>query len=260
MKDNIEINQIIRTVKELFSVNVDNTRELSKLIDKYLVPQELEKKSNAEVSTPYKLRQEMLDKIPLEFWNSKNKVFEPCAGKGGFVIDIIDRFMDGLKEIIPNKKERRKKIVEECLYFSDINPTNIFICKMLVDPYNEHYLNYNEGNTLELDIFKKWKVKGFEAVVGNPPYERQNGTGDNKLYLEFTNYAITNLHKNGILLFITPTTIIDYIIQMDKNRNYIDEFYNIDYIALNTPDKYFTVSSTFTYFMLKSKNIQARQR
>ena len=253
MKDNIEINQIIRTVKELFSVNVDNTRELSKLIDKYLVPQELEKKSNAEVSTPYKLRQEMLDKIPLEFWNSKNKVFEPCAGKGGFVIDIIDRFMDGLKEIIPNKKERRKTIVEECLYFSDINPTNIFICKMLVDPYNEHDLNYNEGNTLELDIFKKWKVKGFEAVIGNPPYERHNGTGDNKLYLEFTNYAITNLHKNGILLFITPTTIIDYIIQMDKNRNYIDEFYNIYYIALNTPDKYFTVSSTFTYFMLKKQ-------
>ena len=162
MKDNIEINQIIRTVKELFSVNVDNTRELSKLIDKYLVPQELEKKSNAEVSTPYKLRQEMLDKIPLEFWNSKNKVFEPCTGKGGFVIDIIDRFMDGLKDVIVDKKERRKTIVEECLYFSDINPTNIFICKILVDPYNEHDLNYNEGNTLELDIFKKWKVKGIE--------------------------------------------------------------------------------------------------
>jgi len=33
--------------------NMKNNRELSKLIDKYLIPQELEKKSNAEVSTPF---------------------------------------------------------------------------------------------------------------------------------------------------------------------------------------------------------------
>jgi hypothetical protein len=31
----------------------------------------------------------MMDKIPLEFWKSKNKVFEPYDGKGGFIIDII---------------------------------------------------------------------------------------------------------------------------------------------------------------------------
>ena len=43
-------------------------RELSKLVDTYLVPQELEKKKNAEVSTPFCLRQEMLDVIPSDFW------------------------------------------------------------------------------------------------------------------------------------------------------------------------------------------------
>jgi len=67
MKDDKETNQIIRTVKELFTKNIKNSRELSNLIDKYLIPQELEKKRNAEVSTPFKLRQEMLDKIPVEF-------------------------------------------------------------------------------------------------------------------------------------------------------------------------------------------------
>ena len=132
MKDDKETNQIIRTVKELF---MKNNKELSILIDKYLIPQELEKKSNAEVSTPFKLRQEMLDKIPVEFWTSISKVFEPCAGKGGFIVDIIDRFMHGLEEVIPDEKERYKTIIEECLYFSDINHTNIFICKLLIDPY-----------------------------------------------------------------------------------------------------------------------------
>ena len=127
MKDDKETNQIIRTVKELFSKNINNNKELSILIDKYLIPQELEKKGNAEVSTPYKLRQEKLDTIPLDFWKSIKRVFEPCAGKGGFIIDIIDRFMDGLKETISDEKLRRKTIIEKCLYFSDINPTNIFI-------------------------------------------------------------------------------------------------------------------------------------
>ena len=253
MKDDKETNQIIRTVKELCMKHSKHNRELSKLIDKYLIPQELEKKSNAEVSTPFKLRQEMLDKIPVEFWTSIKKVFEPCAGKCGFIFDIIDRCMNGLEETIPDQKERYRTIVEECLYFSDINPTNIVICKLLIDPQNEYTLNYNQGNTLELDIKEKWGIEGFDAVIGNPPYEAQKATGDNKLYLEFTKYSINKLYKNGILLFITPTTIIDYIIQMDKNRKYIDEFYNIEYIALNTPEKYFTVSSTFTYFMLKKQ-------
>ena len=90
------------------------------LIDKYLIPQELEKKSNAEISTPYKLRQEMLDKMPNKFFTKKQKVFEPCAGKGGFIVDIIDKFMIGLKKVIKNEKKRYKTIVEECLYFSDI--------------------------------------------------------------------------------------------------------------------------------------------
>ena len=70
MKGDKETNQIIRTVKELFMKNIKNNRELSMLIDKYLIPQELEKKSNAEVSTPFKLRKEMLDKIPVDFWTT----------------------------------------------------------------------------------------------------------------------------------------------------------------------------------------------
>lgn len=254
MLDDKETNNIIRTVKELFVKNINNYRELSKAIDTYLIPKELEKKNNAEVSTPYKLRQEMLDKIPEEFWKTPKKVFEPCAGKGGFVIDIIDRFMIGLKDAIPDENERHKTIVEKCLYFSDINPTNIFICKLLVDPYNQYKLNYNEGDTLELDIKEKWGINGFDAVIGNPPYEAQNASGDNKLYLEFTKYSINILYEKCILLFITPTTIIDYIIKMDKNRNYLDKFYDIEYIALNTPEKYFTVNSTFTYFMLKKQD------
>src|SRR5574343_1097149 len=122
----------------------------SQLIDKYLIPQEAEKKNNAEVSTPYKLRESMLNLIPVDFWTKPVKVFEPCCGKGGFLLDIVDRFMVGLS-YITDEKIRYKTIVEDILYFADINPTNIFLCKLLLDPNEEYNLNYFEGNTLEIN-------------------------------------------------------------------------------------------------------------
>jgi len=207
MVDDQETNQIIRTIKELFMKNITNMKELSSLIDKYFIPQELEKKINAEVSTPHKLRQEMLDKIPLKFWKSPRRVFEPCAGKGGFLIDIIDRFMIGLSSMISDEKIRYKVIVEECLYFSDKNSTNIFICKLLIDPYNEYSLNFNEGNTLELNIQEKWGINGFHAIIGNPPYNASGNTATgNTIWQDFTKKSLNVwLLPNGYLLFVHPS-------------------------------------------------------
>jgi len=250
MSSDKQTTQIIRSVKEILQRSLDNPNELSKLIDSYLIPLATEKKKNAEVSTPYQLRQDMLNKIPADFWKTPKKVFEPCVGKGGFLVDIYSRFMDGLRDLYPDIEERKRVISEQCLYFSDINPTNIYIDRLLIDPYSKYNLNVNEGDTLKLNIQEKWGIDGFDAVIGNPPFENLNASGDNKLYLEFTKFSLNILYEEGVLLFITPTTIIDYIITMNKNRNYIDKFYDIQYISLNTPRKYFNVNSTFTYFLM----------
>lgn len=254
MKGDKETNQIIRTVKELFMKNIRNSKELSNLIDKYLIPQELEKKSNAEVSTPFRLRQEMLDKMPLDFWKSVKRVFEPCAGKGGFLIDIIDRFMIGLKDVIPDEKLRYKTIVEECLYFSDINPTNIFICKLLIDPYNEYDLNYNEGNTLELNITEKWGIEGFDAVIGNPPYQNTNnnkGSG-NTLWNVFVETALnTWLVNKGYLLYVHPRGWR----QIKNKTGELMRKKQIVYLNMNNLEKglsVFKCSTDFDYYLIEN--------
>jgi hypothetical protein len=41
MTNDKETNQIIRTIKEIFMKNITNMKELSSLIDKYFIPQEL---------------------------------------------------------------------------------------------------------------------------------------------------------------------------------------------------------------------------
>ena len=210
-KYNTKFNNIIIEIKEIFKLNLYNKNELSKSIDKYLVPHINEKKQNAEVSTPSFLRKEMIDKIPLEFWKTPKKVFEPCSGKAGFLIDITDKFMEGLKEKFEDEEERYRVIVEECLYFSDINKQNIFIANLLLDPYKKYKLNANEGDTLKLDIKKKWSIEGFDAVIGNPPYnipkedKLKGGYGGRSLWDKFVIYCIDKcLIQKGLLLFINP--------------------------------------------------------
>ena len=67
LKIDEEINVIIREIKQVFRANSDKPKQLSLIIDKYLIPEATERSKNAEVSTPFTLRQEMLNKIPEEF-------------------------------------------------------------------------------------------------------------------------------------------------------------------------------------------------
>ena len=259
MESNAEVGQIIRTVKELFSKNIENYRELSRLIDKYLIPQENEKKSNAEVSTPFQLRQKMLDLLPSDFWRSVRKVYEPCVGKGGFAIDIIDRFMEGLKELIPDEELRYKTIVEECLYFSDINPTNIYITKLLVDPHGRYRLNYYEGNTLELDVQKVWEIVAFDAIIGNPPYQVKVGPKKTQpIWNRFVKKLIDELCEDGFMTLVHPSG------WRDPNGTFRDVYdkirgKNLIYLNMNSFEKgkeVFNQGTNFDYYLLQNNDKQ----
>ena len=170
----------------------------------------MEKKQNAEVSTPWKLRQEMLAQIPEEFWKSPKKVFEPCAGKGGFLLDILEKFMDGLQDFISDEKERKAFILENCIYWADINPVNIFICNLFLNSKENLKLNYWEGDTLKLDLQKQWDLESFDAVIGNPPYNNiqvntgKKGGGD-LLWNKFVVWSLERLSSFGYLVFVHPS-------------------------------------------------------
>lgn len=254
-KDNISFNNKVADIRDIFRHNLDNKKELSKSIDKFLIPHENEKKQNAEISTPFELRQEMINKIPDEFWETPKKVFEPCSGKCGFLLDIIDKFMEGLN-YIEDKEERYQFIVEECLYFSDINKQNIFIANLLLNPYGKYKLNYNEGDTLKLNIKEKWGIDGFDAVIGNPPYQESNDDGrkalNHNLWSDFINYSFNLLYINGYLLFITPNS---WMSPTSKNN---DVFYKnyIIYLNISECEKWFNVGSKFSYYLIEKTNIK----
>ena len=249
MDEDKDINEATETIKKMFIISLGNREELSKLVDNYMVVGEPEKKNNAEVSTPYSLRQEMLDVIPKEFWTSPKKVLEPCSGKGGFLIDIVDRFMKGLKDNIPDEEERYRVIVEECLTFVDINSNNIFIGKLLLDPEDRYTLDARIGDTLDISLMH------FDAVIGNPPYNDASGNkgrGHN-LWVKFVNHALDYwLNEGSLLLYVHPSAWRkgDNVLNLTMRNK------QINYLEIhNEKDgkKVFNCSTRYDWYLLENR-------
>jgi len=257
--------EIVNNIREIYSIAPAN--KLRQLIEKHFIPTIDEKKQNAEVPTPAVLVDEMLNTLPEEFWKTPQKVFEPCCGKGNFVLGIFDNFYKGLEEIYPDEIDRCRVIMTECIYYSDLSTLNVFITTELLKCHVQSYcgleeldfeFNNHTGDTLEFDSKTTWHIDGFDAVIGNPPYQDANATGDNKLYLEFIKYSLGVLNPNKYLLFVTPTNIKNYITNKDKNRKYIDNFYEILYLSLNTANRHFKgISTYFAYFLLKNNVVSS---
>ena len=205
--------EIVNNIREIY--NIAPAHKLRELIEKHFIPTNDEKKQNAEVPTPVKLVDEMLDKIPLEFWTSPKKVFEPCCGKGNFVLGIFDRFYKGLEELYPDEIERCIVIMTECIYYADLTSLNVFITTEIIKCHIQSYCGLDEldfdfnnytGDSLELNIKDKWNIVGFNKIGGNPPYNSSGDTATgNTIWQDFTKKALNEwLLTNGYLLFVHP--------------------------------------------------------
>lgn len=193
---------------------IDNPKELLELINDCLKPKEVEKKENGEVFTPMILVNEMLDKLPIEVWKNKNlKWLDPATGMGNFPIAVYLRLMEGLKDEIKDVKERKKHILENMLYMCELNKKNVLVCNQIFDINNEYKLNLYEGDTLVFKPFETFKVKQFDVILGNPPYNKggirshtgkQLGEKNETIWTKFIEKAFKWLKPNGYLAYINP--------------------------------------------------------
>ena len=193
---------------------IDNPKELLELINDCLKPKDVEKKENGEVFTPMVLVTEMLDKLPKDIWKNKNlKWLDPATGMGNFPIAVYLRLMEGLKDEIKDVKERKKHILENMLYMCELNKKNVLVCNQIFDINNEYKLNLYEGDTLEFKPFEIFKVKQFDVILGNPPYNKggirshtgkQLGEKNETIWTKFIEKAFKWLKPNGYLAYINP--------------------------------------------------------
>lgn len=165
-----------------------------------------------EVPTPPQPIDNMLNKIPCHIWNVVQPVYEPCCGKGNFVIAIFDKFYEGLSLQYPDIEERCKTIMTKCIYYADISAINVFITTEIMKCHIQTYCGVDEldykfnkyvGDTLEINTNEIFNINIEDfVVIGNPPYATNPSKQNTKpLYDKF----IMKYINSKILMFIIPS-------------------------------------------------------
>ncbi len=117
-------------------------------------------KINGEAFTPFDVINDILDALPRNIWNDSIKTWlDPAAGLGNFHAVILERLMEGLVDM-PDEKERYKHIVENQLYFVEINPESARLIKEIFNPNNEYDMNIACADALDENHFG-WDEIGY---------------------------------------------------------------------------------------------------
>ena len=163
------------------------------------------------------------------------RVLDPACGSGSFLIAAFDSLDEWFAQNDPSLKDaakRRQHILEENLFGVDLDPlavevTHLNLWLRAVDAREllPRIPNIREGNSL-IDEDFDWQQEfpqvlaagGFDVVVGNPPYVRQEKIVDFKdyaeanylsfarradLYVYFYERALSLLRTGGFLGFIS---------------------------------------------------------
>lgn len=125
--------------------------------------------ATGEVFTDSYIVDYMLNMVKDEDWKNKDiTILEPSCGDGNFVIAIIAKFMEGLKEVIPDEEQRFKHIIENQVHAIDIMLDNVLATrKRISDTFGYDIYKYNNkivhadalaydwmfGKTVEDDFF-----------------------------------------------------------------------------------------------------------
>ncbi|MDZ7818234.1 MAG: N-6 DNA methylase [Aliarcobacter sp.] len=210
---------------------------------------------NGAIYTPKNIRNYITKQSFTELLDKKIeqiKIADIACGCGGFLIDAT-------LEIKKITNKSFKNIFQENIFGMDIQKYSIERTKILLsllaieygEDEKEFQFNLHIANSLEFEWFKEneqiKKNKGFDLILGNPPYVCSRNMDDNTkklmqkwstcktghpdLYIPFFQIGYELLTPNGILGFITVNTFMQSV-----NGRAIREYFSENKVLLKIID------------------------
>lgn len=184
-----------------------------------------------DISTPMDCVEEMVDKIPSEFWDRDFvKILDPCAGNGNFPAYLCEKIKNNVFLQINEINEKRIAYLKE--FFKESKSLKIT---------EEDFLTFQDCPI-------------YDLVIANPPYALFNKEGrtakNHSIFKEFVKKGLGVLKENGYLIFIIPDS---WMSLSDRNDlPILLSEYQFIYLNIHGAKKYFrSVGSSFTWFILK---------
>ncbi len=206
-----------------------NPEELLELFEFVISP--ADKEVNGAVFTPKFIREFIVIETIIKYKKQNKQIStakfgDIACGCGGFFLTIADKL-----KLETNKSY--SEIFKENIYGVDIQNYSIERTKILLSLYailnGEDELNFEfnlyQGNSLNFDWYSVKEIKenkGFDIIVGNPPYVGSSkiddetklllknwsvsASGKSDLYIPFFEIGIENLNSKGVLGYITVNT------------------------------------------------------
>ena len=205
----MEIDKLLK--KDLTSY--ERLKAIYNKLKEYVKIADVDRKGKGEVHTPFKELAEpmvrLVEKYDESFWKNKyNKVLDSSAGYGTFLILAIYKFMVGLKDEIEDEEERYKWIVENCIYYGEIQSRSVFSWLMAIDPFDKYETNIYWGDFLSEDFDNHakeiWQTTNWSLSIQNPPYNspRKENNQSTDIYNLFVDKCQKMCDK---VLMVTPS-------------------------------------------------------
>lgn len=119
------------------------------------------------------------------------RVFDPAIGEGAFVIEVIEVIAAALVAVSPGlaDAEARRRVAAECVLGVDIDPRAVEAARVATGAPASAL---RVGDALAIDwpteLPEVFARGGFDAVVANPPYIRQEHVADKRTLKRFASY------------------------------------------------------------------------
>jgi hypothetical protein len=264
--DNVLWSQINELVKKEQS-SYDRLKGIYNIIKDYVKIADVERKKHGEILTPFKELAEpmvkLIEKYDAEFWKNKNhKVLDSSAGYGTFLILAAYKFMVGLRDEIEDEEERFKWIVENCLYYGELQAKSVFSWLVAIDPHNEYKTNIYWGSflTKEFDEHAKnvWGVEKWNLIIQNPPYQMNTGNvgSGHTLWDKFVLKSLNILSKGGYMIMVHPSgwRNISGSFESVKNEIFKRNLLYLEIHDINDGIKMFDASTRYDFYCLKNSS------